>query len=250
MPATDPSIVSLTLPEGFVYKWTNTRSGKWYIGSHKGFVDDGYVGSGIIFKKAYKKHKPYFVREILYVGVYFREVEDSILKQLDAEADRNSYNMSNYAIGGTKHFHTSKKSKQRMLIGGYSNKGKIVTQEVRDKISKALTGRKISDSLRQKYSEARVGEGNSFFGKSHTDETKRKISEKKKGSKIPRDCVELRAKKIMKCIYFPELDIYFESAAIAGKHFDLHASTISNMLNGHLKNRFGLKFIDKKAIVS
>lgn len=229
--------------EGFVYKWINTRNGKWYIGSHKGSVDDGYVGSGVIFRKAYKKHKDYFIREIIYLGPDFREVEDLILKTLDAESDRNSYNVSNYAIGGTRHFHTSKKSKERMAAAGRSQKGKVVSQEAREKIRQKLLGTKASDETKKKLSEMRKGDGNSFFGKQHTEETKRKISEKNKGKKMPKASVERRAKKIMKRIYFPEIDMHFESAVAAGKHLDLHASTISNMLNGHLKNRFNLSFV-------
>lgn len=229
--------------EGFVYKWINTRNGKWYIGSHKGSVDDGYVGSGVIFRKAYKKHKDYFIREIIYLGPDFREIEDLILKTLDAESDRNSYNVSNYAIGGTRHFHTSKKSKERMAAAGRSQKGKVVSQEAREKIRQKLLGTKASDETKKKLSEMRKGKGNSFFGKQHTEETRRKISEKKKGKKMPKDSVERRAKKMMKRIYFPDLDIHFESAVAAGKHFGLHASTISNMLNGHLKNRFNLSFV-------
>jgi len=229
--------------EGFVYKWINTRNGKWYIGSHKGSVDDGYVGSGVIFRKAYKKHKDYFVREIIYLGPDFREIEDLILKTLDAESNRNSYNVSNYAIGGTRHFHTSKKSKERMAAAGRRQKGKVVSQEAREKIRQKLLGTKASDETKKKLSEMRKGEGNSFFGKQHTEETRRKISEKKKGKKMPKASVDRRAKKIMKRIYFLDLDIHFESAVAAGKHFGLHASTISNMLNGHIKNRFNLSFV-------
>jgi group I intron endonuclease len=227
---------------GFVYKWINTRSGKWYIGSHKGSVDDGYVGSGVIFRKAYKKHKDYFIREVIYIGPDFREIEDLILKTLDAESDRNSYNVSNYAIGGTRHFHTSKKAKERMAAAGRSQKGKVVSQEAREKIRQKLLGTKASDETKKKLSEMRKGEGNSFFGKQHTEETRRKISEKKKGKKMSKSSVERRAKKMMKRIYFPELDMYFESIIAASKHFGLHQSTISNMLNGYIRNRFGLRF--------
>jgi len=230
--------------EGFVYKWINTRNGKWYIGSHKGSVDDGYIGSGKVFVRAYKKHKEYFERHILYVGLDFREVEELILETLDASSDKNSYNLKNSSVGGDTSMFFTEESRRRMSEGSRKKDYSIpMPQDVRDKISKSLTGRKISDNLRKKYSEIRKGEANPFFGKQHTEETRRKISEKKKGKKIPKDSVERRAKKIMKRIYFPDLDIHFESAVAAGKHFGLHASTISNMLNGHLKNRFNLSFV-------
>ena len=229
--------------EGFVYKWINTRNGKWYIGSHKGSADDGYIGSGKAFIKSYKKHKEDFTRDILYVGLDFREVEELILETLDAASDRRSYNLKNSSIGGDTSMHFTEDSRRRMSEA--SKKRDYSTpmpQDVRDKINKSLTGRKISDDLRKKYSEMRKGEGNSFFGKQHTEETKRKISEKKRGKKMSKSSVNRRAKKMMKRIYFPELDMYFESIIAASKHFGLHQSTISNMLNGYIRNRFGLRF--------
>jgi hypothetical protein len=68
----------------------------------------------------------------------------------------------------------------------YENlKGKIViTDEVRQKISKANVGKKKTDSYKQKMSEIMVGENNHFYGKTHDDATKVKISESLKG-RIP-----------------------------------------------------------------
>jgi hypothetical protein len=62
---------------------------------------------------------------------------------------------------------------------------------------------------------------------------------------MPKESVERRAAKMRKQIYYQELDIVFSSLVDAGKHFGLHASTISNMLNGHIFNRFNLSFVDK-----
>ena len=41
---------------GFVYRWTDTSNGMYYIGSHKGTPGDGYVGSGTWFMRAYKSY--------------------------------------------------------------------------------------------------------------------------------------------------------------------------------------------------
>ena len=49
---------------GFVYKWYDTSNDMYYIGS-KGDVNDGYIGSGTSFLKAYNKRKESFFREIL-----------------------------------------------------------------------------------------------------------------------------------------------------------------------------------------
>lgn len=50
--------------------------------------------------------------------------------------------------------------------------------EYRKKHAQKNVGRKASDQTRLKMSENRKGEGNSFFGKTHSSETRQKISEK------------------------------------------------------------------------
>ena len=50
---------------GFIYIWMNTERKKFYVGSHRGSIDDGYIGSGTLFKKAYEKNPSVFKRRIL-----------------------------------------------------------------------------------------------------------------------------------------------------------------------------------------
>lgn len=38
---------------GFVYRWTYTPTGEYYIGIHKGTICDGYTGSGVRFTKKF-----------------------------------------------------------------------------------------------------------------------------------------------------------------------------------------------------
>jgi len=70
-----------------------------------------------------------------------------------------------------RHWKLSEETKQKMSKAG---KGRIFTKEWREKISKALTGNF-------------VGNKNPFYGRRHTEETKRKISEKRKGRNSGRD---------------------------------------------------------------
>ena len=63
----------------FVYKTTNVKNGKIYIGVHRGERDDGYLGSGNLIKRAIKKHGvESFVREILFE---YERLEDALLKE-------------------------------------------------------------------------------------------------------------------------------------------------------------------------
>lgn len=57
-----------------------------------------------------------------------------------------------------------------------AHKGKIVSAEARRKIGDASRGRKMSPETRQKMSERSRGENNHFFGKKHSDEFKHKRS--------------------------------------------------------------------------
>lgn len=63
--------------------------------------------------------------------------------------------------------------------GGY-----IVSEETKEKIRNWHTGRKSTEETKKKLSEQRKGENNNFYGKHHTEEAKKKISEAKKGKKV------------------------------------------------------------------
>ena len=50
---------------GFIYIWRDRKHNKYYIGSHKGQIDDGYVCSSKSMKQAYKRRPEDFKRRIL-----------------------------------------------------------------------------------------------------------------------------------------------------------------------------------------
>lgn len=134
---------------GIVYKWINNLNGKWYIGSHKGTVNDRYTASGIKIKRAFREHGMLnFTREILYEGAYFREKETEILTKLKAMQNPNSYNMKNLATG---------------FAIGAENPTK--RQEVQAKISKALKGKTWKELLGEQGAlERRKKQSNSLKG--------------------------------------------------------------------------------------
>jgi len=58
--------------QGFVYKWTHTPTGEYYIGIHKGNPDDGYIGSGTLFRQRFNEtYGNNWQREILLQGNYY-----------------------------------------------------------------------------------------------------------------------------------------------------------------------------------
>ena len=50
---------------GFVYLWYDRKRKMYYIGSHWGTVDDGYICSSNRMRKAYKRRPQDFKRRIL-----------------------------------------------------------------------------------------------------------------------------------------------------------------------------------------
>lgn len=51
---------------GFVYIWLDKKYSRYYIGSHKGTIDDGYIGSNTYLKNAYTTRPLDFKRRILF----------------------------------------------------------------------------------------------------------------------------------------------------------------------------------------
>jgi len=64
---------------------------------------------------------------------------------------------------------------------GKGNKGKIRTEEMKKRYSDAHKGVKLSESHCESISKATSGENNPFYGKQHSDETKRKIGDANRG---------------------------------------------------------------------
>jgi hypothetical protein len=98
--------------DGFVYKWTNKTNGKFYIGSHYGRTDDGYIGSGIYFRRAYKLNPEHFDRSILEFvqgsRTVLQEREQHYLDMIDNLSNRDDcYNISPQSSGGYLHGHLS-----------------------------------------------------------------------------------------------------------------------------------------------
>jgi hypothetical protein len=184
---------------GFIYMWENTLNSKKYIGSHKGSVNDNYIGSGTYFKKAYNKNKEYFKRYILYIGENYREYEFKLLKKLNVADSENFYNLKNDAIGGWEHTHNN-----------------IETIKYRNhKISLAKKG------IYYRHLEYdKNGVNNPMYGKKHTKETKDKIAISRIGKK------SVVAKKIIE----QTSGLVFKSVSECAKYFNVTQPTMSYLI--------------------
>lgn len=133
---------------GFIYLWINNINGKKYVGLHKGLSDDGYIGSGVAFKKAIEKygienferkilHEEYSSEESLY------QKEFDIINNLNAVFSTEYYNMTNYDPKCVK------------FING--EKCRVMSDETKKKMSDVAKMRIVSDETKRKMSESRIG---------------------------------------------------------------------------------------------
>lgn len=145
----------------FVYRWTDHRHNKYYIGAHKGQPDDGYVCSSKVMLAEYRLRRNDFTRDILDIFGTWQDAltyECDLLVEVDAKNNPTYYNRSNGC-----RFYTA------------------LTEETKAKISRANKGRTPSAEARNKMSEKRKGQPSIMLGKTHSEETKYKMSQRRKG---------------------------------------------------------------------
>lgn len=166
---------------GFVYIWRDRKHARYYIGSHWGTEDDGYVCSSPWMRQAHKHRPEDFKRRILFRTdnrVLLREKEAEWLQLIKPEEIKERY--YNLNIGETGHWTSypenvktikekiSYQTKQamwrpevrkRMLKGNETRDYNSHSPEVRKKMSEALKGKmpKNFEEFRKKGSEVNRG---------------------------------------------------------------------------------------------
>lgn len=197
-----------------IYKITNILDGKTYIGKHQTKnLDDGYMGSGKLLKRAINKHGvENFTKEILHVFDNEDEMNKKE-KELVTESICEQPNTYNLIIGGKGGFNYINRT--------YWTKKK--RQEHNDKISGL---RNLSEEDRSKNG-AKGGKASkgvhkqNFLGHFHTDETKQKMRQSKNNGHHNSQfgtcwiCNENEVKKIP----LEDLEIWIDRGYIKGRKF-------------------------------
>ena len=184
---------------GFVYLWENTLDSKKYIGSHKGSINDKYIGSGIYFNRAYKGNEINFKRSILYFGKNYRLYEDKLLKKLNVANSDNYYNLKNDATGGWEHTHNN--------LECILKRNKKISESKKGKIFKHL-----------EYDKS--GKNNPMYGKKHTEETKNKMAKLRLGKE------SFAAKKIIE----KTSGLIFNSVTECSEFYNIKQATMSFLI--------------------
>ncbi len=143
-----------------IYKLTDLRNGKIYIGQHNG-KEKNYFTGGVLSRRIIEKHgKEVFKREIVVEGDFnvllLNELEKHHIRLSASNLPEIGYNLTN---------------------GGDGVTGYIFTEEDRRRISERMSG-----EGNHMYGVHLTGEKNPMYGKTHTEEAKRKISENNKGN--------------------------------------------------------------------
>lgn len=178
---------------GIIYLWYDRKHNRFYIGCHWGTEDDGYICSSDWMRKSYKRRSGDFRRKIL--SRIFTNRKDMLEEEYrwlsmikKEELGRRYYNKQN------RHFsHWSICPQKRLMMkennsgsnnpmyGKVSwNKGKILSEETKQKIREKRAKQVYTPETCKKISEAHKGEKNSFYGKKHSEETRKIMSEKAK----------------------------------------------------------------------
>lgn len=185
----------------YIYRITNNINHKTYIGQHKYckslLVEDGYMGSGAILKKAQKKYGiENFSKEIITIAM--SRSEANVLEKYYIAKERKENNFGCYNIadggqgGGRKGYHHTEEAKKRI---SEAHKGRHVSEETKKKISDYFKGKPRSEETIKKVSESLKGRTPWNKGKHLSEEQKRKLSESHKGKKLE-PCSEETKRKI------------------------------------------------------
>jgi len=178
----------------YIYETANIINGKKYIGKHQtDNLDDGYIGSGIVLRRAIDKYGvENFTKNILVFCENKKEL-DQLERDLineDIILSNEYYNVALGGQGGNLGKLVNDKIGKKMSI---CLKGKPKSDSHKLNLSISMAGRKQDPNIVKKRAKAwsdkvnkmgaerrkevfgHEGSNNGFYGKSHTEETKDKI---------------------------------------------------------------------------
>lgn len=201
----------------FIYLTTNLINGKKYIGKHYGLLNDGYLGSGKIFKEAVQKYgKENFSRQILEFCLNqkdLNEAEKRWIKIFNAVEDPNFYNLEAGGQGGQNY---------QTLKNWYLNnpeKGKEINLKNAIKVNEWY---KYHPEARQKWHDAAMA-GYKKWREEHPDEYQQKIEK----------IVQTQGMKI-RCV---TTGLEFRSQGEAARFYGMSSTShLSACLNGKRKH--------------
>lgn len=175
----------------YIYRWTHLPTSKWYIGVRTKkdcHPNDGYICSSKIVKPLIESSPAEWQREILHTGTpdEMIKLESSILTELDAKNNKNSYNLQN----GDGNFTTAGITMPQQWVDRIrkGNLGKVRSEEARANYRRANRLKAQDPDYLEKLRKPKPeGHGAkvsmALKGISKTEEHRRAMSESRKGKK-------------------------------------------------------------------
>lgn len=211
----------------YIYMTTNNITGMKYIGKHYGELDDSYLGSGTILKRAIEKYgKQNFTKSILFISnddQENNEKEKYFIALYNATTNPMFYNIHEGGTGGnttagyTEEQKEQLKLKLKILNSGEKNGmyGKHHTEETKALLSywaEFIRDNSVyrTEDFKKKMSDLTSGEKNGMYGKHHTEESKKKMSINSKG-KTSGEKNGMYGKKGDKAINGKKIEMYDEN---------------------------------------
>ena len=163
----------------YIYEIKNEVNGKTYIGQHKtNNLNDSYMGSGKVIRKAYEKYGlNNFTKTILAIA-YSKKIINILEKMFISfyrVQGKAEYNIASGGDGGN----------------GDSNKGRIVSQETKEKLRRLNLGKHLSEETKKKISEGVLKSNRTYV---FSEEARRKMSESHLGKKRSKESIEAQIK--------------------------------------------------------
>lgn len=197
-----------------VYAHINKINGKIYIGI-TGQKPEVRWNNGI----AYKKNK-HFYSSIKKYG--WNNFEHSIIASNLNEKEAKSFEVILIAELGT----MNQTKGYNLTSGGDGTTGHVLTDEAKIKIGLAQIGKEISQNHRDSLINQFTGEGNPFYGKEHSDRTKKLISQNRIENGYSKGGNNCKAKKVI-CD-----NIIYDCAGECADFYSIKSGTLRSWLRG------------------
>jgi len=163
---------------GFVYLWYDVKYKRYYVGCHWGNIHDGYICSSRWMRDAYNRRPEDFRRRILKTNLSRNQMYIEEQRYLDMQKPEEKkiryYNLCTNSGNLWHKYPESVKTIGQKI--SHSKKGKSVgpcAPETAAKISSANKGRVFTEEHKEKLRQAKLG-------KKHTEEWKQQNSERMK----------------------------------------------------------------------
>ena len=165
---------------GFIYIWFDRKRNMFYLGSHWGREDDGYICSSNRMRDAYRRRPEDFKRRILKRNIERPSLLDEEHRWLsfieDKELGKKYYNLRKHKWG---HWTTDTDTRNSVNEKiSKKMKGRKQSEEAIRNRFKSRQGYKPSAETKRKTSLALKGHTKGMTGKKHSEETRQKISQR------------------------------------------------------------------------